>query len=257
MPCCAKIPETADKELDEKGVFIEEVTNTFKDFEKNVAETITIYQQLLSSYERVAQTFSTIAQGNDRSTQIMSKEFEAEMRKLKDGPAMTSLQMDMKQFVKNELPTIFAERDRAAKLYKAVKELKKSNDKYRFKISETEREYASKNKVLAESKSYRKLAKKRDLSSEKFEVKKSELCSAVDHLRSLIRNFIANSLPGYAASAGAFAAHLAQELQTYAGGEVRSKTGSVLDAEGKKRDSAQERASANPLTIEQQYYQHA
>ncbi|ORC81208.1 uncharacterized protein TM35_001251030 [Trypanosoma theileri] len=271
MPCCTKIPETADKDVDDVGQYLEGLSKAFKSLEKNIAETITEYQQLMTSYEKVAHTFTEITQENDRNIQLFSKDFEAEMRKLKDGPAMASLQMDISRYVKEGLKPIIAEREKVAKMYKVLRDLRKSYDTYRYDISETEKKYAKKNKSLTESKSYAQKGKKRDEVSAKYETRKKEIVTAVAHLKELIYDFVSHALPGYAVSSGSFAKHLGLQLESYAAGigpkanvgttsETSHNNGSLVEEngksmDGKQSDLLQKNTSSNPLTLEQEYYQ--
>ncbi|KAH9586484.1 hypothetical protein LSM04_005508 [Trypanosoma melophagium] len=271
MPCCSKIPETADKDVDNVGVYLEGLSKAFKSFEKNVAETIYEYQSLMNTYEKVSHAFVDISHENDRNIQLFSKDFESEMRKLKNGPAMASLQMDINRYVKEGLAPVLAEREKVAKSYKTLKSLRKAYDKYRYDISETEKKYAKKNKSLTESKSYAKMGRKRDEASAKYETKKQEIVNEVTHLKGLIRDFVSHALPGYAVSSGSFAKHLGIQLESYASGIGTKTTDGTMSGiadtndgynqrngeymKGEHRGSIQNNSSSNPLTLEQQYYQ--
>ncbi|RNF17962.1 uncharacterized protein Tco025E_04693 [Trypanosoma conorhini] len=265
MECCTKIPETVDRELDENGAYLERTAKTVKGFEKNIAETINLFQALMGSFERVANAFTELADGTDSQTVQLTRGFAGGMKKLRDGRAMSSLQMDVTQYVKEGIPPILVEHEKVYKMYKHLKELKRKEDTYRYKIGQTEREYAKKNRALAESPSYIKLGKGRDKAGLKYQEKKQEFDAAIGNFKLLVSNFLMTSLPGYAACTSGFSKHLGQEMEAYSSGEAlrtarsgstsnqtqhRLSTKSVESGKSKRGSDA----AKNPLTLEQQYY---
>ncbi|ESS66808.1 hypothetical protein TCDM_04468 [Trypanosoma cruzi Dm28c] len=266
MSCCANIPQTADKELDENGAYLENITKTFKLFEKSIAETLNTYQMLMNSFEKVAQCFVEIAGGSSKNMVGLADGFKEGMRKLRDGPTLSGLQMDITRYVKEGLPPLMAERNKVHKLYKRAKELKKAEDTYRYKIGEMEKDFARKNRPLGESKSYVKLGKNRERATIKYQGKKQEFVTAMEMFKDLIERFLGTSLPGYAACTSSFSRHLGQVMETYVSGEhsISSANGSPLN-QSKHRPSQRnsdstvdqlthENQGKNPLSLEEQYY---
>ncbi|EKF30100.1 hypothetical protein MOQ_006095 [Trypanosoma cruzi marinkellei] len=268
MSCCSKIPETADKELDENGAYLTNITKTFKFFEKSIAETLNTYQVLMNSFEKVAQCFAEIAGGSSKNMVELADGFKDGMRKLRDGPTLSGLQMNMTRYVKEGLPPLMAERKKVYKLYKRAKKLKKAEDTCRQKIGEMEREFAKKNRPLTESKSYAKLGKDRERATIKYQGKKQEFVTAMEMFKDLIERFLGTSLPGYAACTSSFSRHLGQVMETYISGEhmISSTNGGsqltnsrprmsqrISDGNGDQLVNGNQ--GKNPLSLEEQYYQ--
>ncbi|RNF03080.1 hypothetical protein TraAM80_05957 [Trypanosoma rangeli] len=266
MSCCTTIPETVDKGLNENGECLERTAKAVRLFEKSIAETINLYQGLMNSFEKVASVFTELSDESDSLTIQLTRGFAEGMKKLRDGSAMSSLQMDVTQYVKEGIPPILAEHERLYKFYKRLREMKKKEELYRFKIGETEKEYARKNRPLAESKSYIKLGKSRDKASLKYQEKKEEFGVAMSHFKRLVASFLETSLPGYAACNSGFSRHLGEVMESYSSGGVLSKAdnGSALHQPQHEMSEKADNHNAvqpgdgpkegNPLTLEERYY---
>nr|CCC94832.1 conserved hypothetical protein [Trypanosoma congolense IL3000] len=228
MPCCGDVPATVDKDLEEKGMRIRSLAKLIEKFDANVTATMHAFQNLMKTYEATSQSFVEFAHGTDGEAASLAVSFEGEVRKLKIGPMLSTLQQDFAG-VREATRTVKSQQEKVMKLYNNAVALHHSYDKHQFVVENTEKSYAKKDRPLAESKSYGKECKERDAAFSKYEGAKKALATEVDQLSRLIPVFIGNALPRYAACSAIVAQHIAQELEKFrkkeGGGPANGRNG--------------------------------
>ncbi|CBH17149.1 uncharacterized protein TEOVI_000460200 [Trypanosoma equiperdum] len=215
MPCCSNIPETVDKDLDDKGAYIRGLGKVIEKFEVNVTATTQAFQSLIKAYENTSQSFVEFAHGTDGQAASLAVSFEGEVRKLKIGPMLSTLQQDFVTNVKEAGRPIKIQQEKVMRLYNNAVALRHAYDKHKYNVEETEKSYAKKDKPLTESKSFIKESKDRDAAFAKYDQAKKTLNAEIKQLASLIPVFIGSALPKYAACSAIVAQQMATELAKF------------------------------------------
>ncbi|CCD18612.1 hypothetical protein ERJ75_000324900 [Trypanosoma vivax] len=210
------IPHPVDKEIEGNVAYLKKLAAEVKSFEGNLTSTFCACQTLLKSCEGVSRSFVGFAYDGEEALYTVVKDFDTEVRSLKEGAALETLQSEMSDSVKVALNPLKKQLEKALKVSNSLACSKKKFDKCAHSIDKAQQKCAKQNRSLTENKSYAKLSRDRDSAQTSCETKKQELSEEVNALRILVKEFIASGLPGYVSATAGFAKDVGTRLEVAA-----------------------------------------
>ncbi|KAG8344270.1 hypothetical protein ERJ75_000324100 [Trypanosoma vivax] len=213
MGAGGSIPVLIDKEIEEKGLYLQTVEDELNVLESRLNATLHCWQSLLKSCEGVSNCFLNLAHGVDPETNAVAKDFDSEVRVLKEGEKMTALLFDTAQIMKSIARPVLMQREKATKLHKAVLDAMRFYSKLRQDVEKIEVAAARKNKPLAEDSVYVKKVKERDLAFGKLESTKNLFHEAMSQLMDVMSGFVLNGLAKYTLCTSSYTKCFVNELE--------------------------------------------